>query len=367
MNHSWVQLFPAGAVIGTIGDLAAFGQGFVAADCPFFENNSTRDEMLHATSFYGETDIAKNCHGLWTAQFAVQTLGHGGNTGGMTANLQFDPKSGLGVVVMSNEPGETMFCTGLCTLLFGDVMDSELVEGSSAVDHPDPSGVYYMSRTIARGFARSSHFAGGILFVKKTDDPDVFDMPMTGGLQLIHIGDKLWLQRSDSGSNVFCYETRDTNGRISFEMMSTDLIRMSLWGPIAYFGSILLGLGCLVALCVKAAVFLLRKARGQNKPLAAAERQILAQQAIWGVSGVILYCLISVIGPQGYGFAVFSCIAAAILALASAGNGALLALRAARGWALDPKTAARQYLWSILAFAYTAVVAWFQLYDFVHI
>lgn len=131
VGRSWVQLFPAGAAIGTIGDFARFGQAFVATDCPFFASNATRDEMLSAASYYGESGIALNCHGLWTAQFAVQTLGHGGNSN-MTSNLQFDPESGLGIVVLANEPGETMFCTGLCTLLFGDVMDSELVKNNPA-------------------------------------------------------------------------------------------------------------------------------------------------------------------------------------------------------------------------------------------
>lgn len=362
--RSWVQLYPAGAAIGTIGDFARFAQGFVATDCPFFASDATREEMLTATSYYGESDIALNCHGLWTAQFAVQTLGHGGNSN-MTSNLQFDPESGLGIVVLSNEPGETMFCTGFCTLLFGGIMDSELVKARPLADHPDASGVYCMARSIARGFGRASRFAGGLLIVKKTADPDVFDMPMTGGMQLRHIGDKLWLQCSPSGDSNFCYETRSANGRVSFSIMSTDLIQIGPWGSAAYFGFAFFGFGCLIALAIWAILALIRKARGQSTPLTAAEWQIRAEQALWGVSGVILFCLISSVGVKGYGFAVFSCLAAAILALSSAANGVLLAVRTAKE--KSGAKAARQYLWAALCLCYTAVIVWFQLYDFVHI
>lgn len=113
-----VQLFPAGACMSTLGDLSKFGQAFVTEDCPLFENDSTRDEMFKATSYYGDTDVEKNCHGLWTEQRKVQTLGHGGNTGGCTAALEFDPISGLGIAVLTNEPGETAFCSGIPVLLY---------------------------------------------------------------------------------------------------------------------------------------------------------------------------------------------------------------------------------------------------------
>ena len=243
------------------------------------------------------------------------------NTGGMTANLQFDPASGLGI----NEPGETMFCTGLCTLLFGDVMESELVTANPVTDHPDACGLFSMARAIVRGYASANHYAGGFFFTKATDDPDVFDMPMTGGMQLVHIGDRLWLQRSDSGSSMFCYETTDEKGNLVLEMEVTDSVKINPAGTIVYFGFVLLGLGCLVTLLIKLAAAIVRKVRGRGRATTAAERQITLQQAIQGVSGVILFLLISALGTPGYGSAVFSCIAAAVLGAVSLVNAVLLA------------------------------------------
>ena len=107
-----VQLFPVGAYMSTLEDISKFGLAFVAQDCPLFENDAAREEMFRATSFYGDTDIAKNCHGLWTNQYKVETPGHGGNSAGCTADLESDPVSGLGVAVLTSESGETCFQKG---------------------------------------------------------------------------------------------------------------------------------------------------------------------------------------------------------------------------------------------------------------
>lgn len=367
--HSWVQLYPAGAATGTTSDLAKFAQGFVASDCPFFQNSDTREEMFTATSFHGDSDIAENCHGLWVEQFKVPTLGHSGNTGGCTANLQFDPESGLGIVVLTNEPGETMFSTGLVGLLFGDVRDSELVRNNPIQEHYDISGTYVPRRTIVSGYGSALQYSYGCFFATKTDDPDVFDMPLTGGMQMIHIGDQMWIQTSESGANYFTYESVDSDGNRQFEMMSTDMVQNNqhIYGIITYFGFSLWGIICLIVLLVKGLTLLICKIRKKEKTLTKVDKQISLQQVIQGLSGVILFCLISVIGVKGYAFAVFSCIAAVVLALISLVNGILLIKNTWEDKEIGKWEKTNQYIWAILCFGYVAVIMWFQLYDFVHI
>ena len=367
--HSWVQLYPAGAAIGTTSDLAKFAQGFVATECPFFNSNETRNEMFTATSFYGDSNIAENCHGLWVEQFKVPTLGHSGNTGGCTANIQFDPESGLGIVVFTNEPGETMFSTGLVGLLFGDVRDSELVRNNPIQEHYDISGIYVPRRTIVCGFGSALKYSYGCFFATKTDNPDVFDMPLTGGMQMIHIGDHMWLQTSESGANFFTYESVDADGNRQFEMMSTDMVQNNqhIGGIVVYFGFALFGIFCLLILVIKRLTLLFRKIRKKDKALTKADKQIIVQQLIQGVSGVILFCLISVIGAKGYAFAVFSCIMVTILALLSFANGIILFKNTWRKKEIGKWKKVKQYLWVALCFVYVAIIIWFQLYDFVHI
>lgn len=367
--HSWVQLYPAGAAIGTTSDLAKFAQGFVAAHCPFFENNETRDEMLTGTSFYGDSDIAENCHGLWVEQFKVPTLGHGGNTNGCTANLQFDPESGLGIVVLTNEPGETMFSTGLVGLLFGDVRDSELVKNNPIQEHYDISGTYASTRCFAKGYGSAARYVSACFFLAKTDDYDVFDVPFMGGMQMIHIGDHMWLLTSESGENYFVYESVDAYGNRQLAMMSTNIVQNNLHilGTITCFGFVIFGIVCLVILLIKGLVFLIRKIRKKDKDMSKADKQITLQQLIQGISGVILFLLISAIGKKGYVFAVLSCIMAVILALVSLINGIFLFKNTWKDKEIGSRKRIKQYIWVLICFSYVAVIVWFRLYDFVHI
>lgn len=367
--HSWVQLFPAGAAVGTVRDLAIFAKGFVADDCPFFVNNATRDEMLMATSYYGDSTIEKNCHGLWTSQFAVQTLGHSGNTGGCTANLQFNPQSGIGIVILSNEPGETMFCTGLCSLIFGDIMDNSIIKVHETDSAMDMSGLYLQTRTIVNGYASAMQYAGGFFIAAKTDDKDVYNMPLASGLQLIHLGDKMWLQKSENGMSVFCYQSLTSDGDIQLETLGSDMINRKggIVGTLTYFGFVLLGIGCLICLLIKIAVQIVRKICRKKIERSFTKRQIILQQFIQGVSGIIFFCLISAIGVKGYGFAVGSCIIAIILGGISFINGILLIRNTITDKEIRKKTRINQYIWAMLCFIYCIVIIWFQLYDFIHI
>ena len=98
-----------------------------------------------------------------------------------------------------------------------------------------------------------------------------------------------------------------------------------------------------------------------------ADKQITLQQMIQGVSGVILFCLISVIGVKGYAFAVFSCIMAVVIALISLLNGILLIMNTLKDKEHGKRKKAKQYIWAILSFGYVAMIIWFRLYDFIHI
>lgn len=365
VNQFWVQFYPAGCVTGTIDDMAAFAQGFVAPDCPFFEDNATRDLMFSPTSYFGESDIAKACHGLWCEQFKVPTLGHGGNTLGMTANIQFDPESNLGIVVLANKEGEKTFCTGLCELLFGNVVDSKLVAANPVKDHTDISGEYTMARGFFRGFGSAIRYASGFT-MKATDDPDVFNMPLTGGAQMVHIGDKMWQLKSSDGNSVFCYESVDAAGNPKIEMIVADLVRVNPLGTISFYAFLLLTLGCILTLFIKLVVMVIRKIRGKERVVTLADRQITVQQIIQGVSGIILFLMINN-GVHGHGFAVFSCIMASLLGLVSLANGGMLVKNTVGNSEILKRTAVKRYIWAAIAVLYLVFIIGFQLYDFIHI
>lgn len=367
--NSWVQLYPAGSAVGTTKDLAKFAQAFVAEDCPLFKSNETREEMFTATTFFGDSDIPKNCHGLWTSQFKVSAMGHGGNTMGCTANLQFYPETGLGIVVMTNEQGETIFCTGLASLLFGDIRDSELVKNYPVTENSDISGIYTPSRNIVSGFAMATRYAGQMLPVAKTEDTDTFNTPLTGGMQMIHIGDKMWLLTSENGLNNFLYESTDSEGNRQFEMMSTDYVQnnKNIIGTIGFFSFVIFGVLCLLILVVKAIAFLICKITKKEKHLTKVDKQIILQQLIQGVSGVILFLFIGVLGTQGYPFAVFSCIMATVLGVMSLVNGVVLVINTLKVKEIKTSKKVKQFIWSALCVGYTGIIIWFQLFNFINI
>ena len=98
-----------------------------------------------------------------------------------------------------------------------------------------------------------------------------------------------------------------------------------------------------------------------------ADKQITLQQVRQGISGVILFCLISVLGVKGYAFAVFFCIMMVIFALVSLLNGIILFKNTWRDKEIGKWKKTKQYIWVAFMFGYVAVIIWFQLYDFVHI
>lgn len=354
-----IQLFPAGAATGTIGDFARFGQALVARDCPLFERDETRDRMFAPLNCYGDTGIAKNCHGFWTSEHKVQTLGHGGNTM-CTANIEFDPSSRLGIVVMANEPGETAFCSGLPGLLFGEITDRAEYQSAPFAGNPDISGVYQMKRTIAYGAGKASGFTGGLLPWSRNEDGS-YSMRLFGKTfgtaTLIQIAENRYVMR-DNGMDTFVYDNRGT-----LEMMSTDLAKISPLWIILCYGFILFGLACLVALLVKLVALAVRKLRKRRRKYTLADRQILGQQLVYGVSGVIFALFILVVGSGSRAFTAVSAILAALLGLGSLVNGTLLCYNTIKSGA-GTRTNAKPYIWAALCAAYATFIAVMQLYNF---
>ncbi|MBR1898942.1 MAG: beta-lactamase family protein, partial [Oscillospiraceae bacterium] len=326
-----VQLFPVGACMSTLEDISRFGQAFVAEDCPLFENDFTRDEMFGATSFYGDTDIAKNCHGLWTNQYKVETLGHGGNTAGCTAELEFDPISGLGIAVLTNECGETAFCSGIPVMLYGHFSDREGFDSYNGTGE-DISGVYYTKRTICEGASKASQYMGQVFPLSKNDDGTysvkVLGYSFMDGIEFEPVAPNQYIYK-DNGREMFVY-----NNDGVFEMGYMDNIRSStgIMPSVSVYGFILFGLVCLLTVIIRLIVRLVRKLRKSDKRYTTADKQILSQQMIFAVSGIIYAVfLLYTAGAGGRAFVTVSCILATLLGIVSLANGGVLCYNTIKG------------------------------------
>lgn len=146
----YILLYPAGSAAGTIGDLAKFARALTPDEkhpSPLFKKQATLKEMETPTGFYGSTDVEKNLHGLFASYYDIETLGHGGNTFGCSSMLQFDPVSGVGMVLMTNQAHETIYNYDMYELVYGKFADSTLARMKREV----PKGLLFNTRGIIEG------------------------------------------------------------------------------------------------------------------------------------------------------------------------------------------------------------------------
>ena len=357
-----VQLFPAGAAIGTLGDLSLLGQALAAKDCPLFEKNGTRDEMFSATSYYGDTKVEKNCHGLWAQQHKVMTVGHDGNSGGCTCALEINPVSGLGIAIMVNEPGETAFTCGIPVLLYGHMTDREEYRNAAKVkDDKDISGTYYFSRSIVKGAAKASQYV--MFFPLSRNSDGTYSAKILGftfsDFEYYSLGNGQYVS-VDNGREMFVY-IRDG----VYEMPFMDCIKSTtgMLPTVVCYGFIVFGLLCILVVIIKLIAFAGRKIRKSDMKYTAEEKMILFQQAIYGVSGIIFYLFIMAIGSSNQVFTTVSCLLAALLGIISLINCGALCVMTVRNDVKWKKTL-RQYVWALLGAAYAAFIIGMQLFNF---
>ncbi|MGN1113840.1 MAG: serine hydrolase domain-containing protein [Oscillospiraceae bacterium] len=363
---SWVQLFPAGSAIGTLDDFAKFGMAFVSEDCPLFENAGTRDEMFTPISYYGYSDIAKNCHGLWTDECKVQLLGHGGNTGGCSSMIKFDPESRLGVVIMTNEPGETIFNYGIPNLLFGEITDRPEYNSMKLEDDNDISGIYLSKRTIDSGAVCFQKYIGGLFpWEKNVDgsyDMELLGLNMNPEAKVIKAADHQYIMYNN-GMKMFLYQSYDSDGNSKLEMMSADYVcdkRQTI--PIMFLVLvILLGLICIVTLMIKLIICIIRRIRKSDNHY---DIQITAAQMIYGVTIAALLMYINMKLGISYAMTVTFSIIAVMLGIASLVNGVILCSKTINAKEMKNRTLANRYIWSILSVIYFVFIITFEFYKF---
>ena len=149
-GDNYCILYPAGSATGTIDDFLTFAKAITPKsnkECPLFKNQETFKEMYTATSHYGDSGVPNNYHGFFANQLSVEILGHGGNTFGCSSMLQFDPTTGLGMVVMTNQAHEQVYNYDMYELIFGKFTDSELTN----IEREVPKGMISAARSVKEG------------------------------------------------------------------------------------------------------------------------------------------------------------------------------------------------------------------------
>lgn len=291
INIRHILLYPAGMATGTMDDFIKFSKAFLVEEnvsTPLFKERKTLDLMLSPTLFYGNTDMPRVCHGMWTLEFGVTTLGHGGNTAGFTANLQMDMASKTGVVIMSNQVAETVYTNAMLPLIFGQFESDARGEALPATD--TLSGVYASSRTIKKGMMKIYSVIGSLLPLSSSEDPNTLHV-MIGSGSVKQVAPFQYLFNMGKAS-YFMYASVLDDDTPVFQMMSQDFIKQN---PFFFFSKVAMlllgflafvfcGLTVLIWILITAIKKILRKEKS-NDPL----RPIRLLTALSGVLIGILF------------------------------------------------------------------------------
>ncbi|WP_379151157.1 serine hydrolase domain-containing protein [Paenibacillus sp. sgz5001063] len=159
----YISLYPAGMAMGTSGDFIRFAQAFLTAkgkQSPLFEQADTLAKMLSPSLFYADGTSVRNYHGFWTDQFGVPVIWHNGGTIGSSSWFAFDPVSGIGTIILTNQQHESVFNCGILPLVFGKYKLSK-----STVTGKDISGMYLSARTSFKGYTKLYSLACLMQFV----------------------------------------------------------------------------------------------------------------------------------------------------------------------------------------------------------
>ena len=322
-------------------------------ECPLFEKQETLDLMLSASDFYGDSDIPKNCHGLWCTEYAVSTMGHGGNTNGGSANLVFDKESKTGVVVLTNQQTEMIFCYGIPELLFGSIEDNPIYTNAAITERSDVSGNYIMSRGLFEGMVKIAPCLN-YQPLEVSEDPDVYTA--VGEPAMIRFGNNLFRVPE---SNDFFYATTTSDGTTILEYSSMAYIQDDAvegeFTAVVIFAALVVV--TLIMLIVKGIMKLVRK----YKAIPAGKAILAGQFARLATGIVLILILVSLVPPA---VLVMMCVVAGISAIVCLVS-AVFTAKALITEKEMKKSVRVRYVASVLCNLFvTGFVCYFQLFNF---
>lgn len=165
-NMSYIVMYPAGMCISTIGDMRKFAQSLLSEDTVLFQDKETYQELFTPSLYFGETETPRIYHGFWAIEsYGENVIGHSGNTAGCSSSLFLDLENHTGMVVLTNQYGEEIYCHRMPELLFGPY------EGTAS----GYTGMVMAARTIFHGPLKLYRLFSVSEFVKE-DPPVSFDV-----------------------------------------------------------------------------------------------------------------------------------------------------------------------------------------------
>lgn len=144
---SYVGLYPAGSVNGTVQDLAKLTIALMPEEnqtSPLFDDANTISTMLSPSYDQGSSGLA---HGFFEYNSpSGNAYGHGGNTVSFSTQFAFVPQEQFGLVAVSNASNEFDILYGLHDLLIGGNLSDPSGDEKDLPDANNVSGSYISMR-----------------------------------------------------------------------------------------------------------------------------------------------------------------------------------------------------------------------------
>ncbi len=235
----YVGAYPAGAAAGTLTDLMTYAQALVNDDAPLFDDPATQKELFTAIDFYGDSDVPANAHGFIAIEYNVRVWMHSGATVFGQADMQFDPESKVGFVLMQNQgvSGASEYQSLVPLWVFGELEPDKY---SSTVSTAKLTGRHYlMARSQYRGMLSFMPVLGAVSFDGDFDVLENGTLQSRGKTQLGNDGGK-----SEAAAIIGRKQLPD--GRDALETQSMDVIYDRYYLPklllmTAYFLTAVIG------------------------------------------------------------------------------------------------------------------------------
>lgn len=246
-----IALYPAGMATGTISDFVKFAQALSLSNdgsTPLFKKAETLKEMLSPTAYYGDGITARNCHGFWTDHYSIPVLWHNGGTAGSTSWFTFDPVSGIGVIILTNQSGEYTYTCGILPMIFGKY------QYEATTDTQDISGLYVSSRTDFTGYGKLFK----LFCMTQINAGDNGFLSPTSGKTYTGIGKNSFIMDMGGAKQFFLYSATDAKGRKVLQVPSEDSLEVN---AVSLLGEVILLLMFAVAFVYSLIALIIRLVR----------------------------------------------------------------------------------------------------------
>lgn len=257
-NRIFIGLYPAGSAIGTAEDAAKFIVALMPTEgkkSPLFQNNKSLNEMLTISDYY-DNGIPRNAHGFWQGMYAVNVLEHAGNTDSFSSNFTFSKEENLGVIVMTNQMGESGLSYGLPTLVYGDYSAAE--DTKVLPDTHELEGSYRMARQAYKGFTKLMGFLS--IDKLKAEDNNTFSAL---GMSFEQVAP--YVYRSTNEYNLFLHFTMNDGEVDKLSMMTSDLMPSTFSQKMFIIVSFICVVACALFIIVSLLATIIGRIRNRKK------------------------------------------------------------------------------------------------------